>query len=51
VTAVYQTRIISGSPAPADGELSAVTRFSLAELRSFSLSGFARAVLQATGRI
>jgi hypothetical protein len=39
VTTVYQTRIISGSPAPADGELSAVTWFSPAELRSFSLSG------------
>jgi hypothetical protein len=38
VTAVYEARIIKGSPAPGDGELS-------------EIAWFARAVLHATGRL
>jgi ADP-ribose pyrophosphatase YjhB (NUDIX family) len=51
VTAVYEARIVSGSPAPADGELSEVAWFTPAELPGLHLSRFARALLEATGRI
>jgi ADP-ribose pyrophosphatase YjhB (NUDIX family) len=51
VTAVYEARIVSGSPAPADGELSQVAWFAAEELPSLALSGFARALLHAIGRL
>jgi ADP-ribose pyrophosphatase YjhB (NUDIX family) len=51
VTAVYEARIMSGSPAPGDGELSEVAWFAPQEVPGLRLSGFARALLQATGRI
>lgn len=41
VTAVYEARIISGSPAPGDGELSELAWFTPDELPVLSLSGFA----------
>jgi hypothetical protein len=49
VTAVYEARILSGSPAPADGELSELAWFAAAELPAVMLSGFARTLLNATG--
>lgn len=51
VTAVYQARIVAGSPAPADGELSELAWFSPEELDSLPLSRFTRALLCATGCI
>ena len=51
VTAVYEARIVCGSPAPGDGELSEVAWFAPQEVPGLRLSGFARALLQATGRI
>jgi 8-oxo-dGTP pyrophosphatase MutT (NUDIX family) len=48
VTAVYQARIISGSPA-ADGELSELAWFPPDELPTLPLSRFARALLHAIG--
>jgi 8-oxo-dGTP pyrophosphatase MutT (NUDIX family) len=51
VTAVYEARIISGSPAPSDGELSEIAWFTPDELPALSLSRFARALLFATGRL
>ena len=51
VTAVYEARIISGSPAPGDGELSEVAWFTRTELPGLQLSRFSRALLHATGRI
>jgi 8-oxo-dGTP pyrophosphatase MutT (NUDIX family) len=51
VTAVYEARISSGSPAPADGELEEVGWFSPGQLTSLPLSRFTRAVLRATGHI
>jgi ADP-ribose pyrophosphatase YjhB (NUDIX family) len=51
VTAVYEARIISGSPVPGDGELSEIAWFTAEELPGLRLSGFARALLHATGRI
>jgi ADP-ribose pyrophosphatase YjhB (NUDIX family) len=51
VTAVYEARIISGRPAPSDGELSEVAWFLPGELPRLRLSGFTRALLQATGRL
>jgi ADP-ribose pyrophosphatase YjhB (NUDIX family) len=51
VTAVYEARIIEGSPAPSDGELSEVAWFAPGELPGLRLSRFARALLQATGRL
>ena len=49
VAAVYEARIVSGSPAPADGELSEVAWFAAEELPSLAISGFARALLRAVG--
>jgi 8-oxo-dGTP pyrophosphatase MutT (NUDIX family) len=51
VTAVYEARIISGTPAPADGELSELAWFSPDELRSLPLSRFASALLTATSHL
>jgi ADP-ribose pyrophosphatase YjhB (NUDIX family) len=51
VTAVYEARIISGSPAPGDGELSELAWFTPEELPALPVSGFARALLHATGRL
>jgi ADP-ribose pyrophosphatase YjhB (NUDIX family) len=51
VTAVYEARITSGSPAPSDGELSEVAWFAPADLPSLRLSRFARALLQSTGHL
>jgi len=51
VTAVYEAKIISGYPAPGDGELSEIAWFAPAELPGLRLSGFARALLLATGRL
>lgn len=51
ITAVYEARIISGSPAPGDGELSEIAWFAPGELPAVPLSGFARALLHATARL
>ena len=51
VTAVYEARIINGSPAPGDGELSELAWFTPGELPGLQLSGFSRALLHATGRL
>jgi ADP-ribose pyrophosphatase YjhB (NUDIX family) len=51
VTAVYEAEIISGVPAPADGELSDVAWFSPSELCQLTLSRLSQALLQATGHI
>jgi ADP-ribose pyrophosphatase YjhB (NUDIX family) len=51
VTAVYEAEIVSGIPAIADGELSAVAWFSLAELTSLTLNRFSHALLTAIRRI
>ena len=51
VTAVYEARIIRGSPAPGDGELSELAWFTPGELPSLQLSRFSRALLHATGRL
>ncbi len=49
VTAVYEARIISGSPAPGDGELSEAAWFTPDEVAALPLSRFARALLHAIG--
>jgi len=51
VTAVYEARIIEGSPAPGDGELGELAWFTPGELPGLQLSGFSRALLHATGRL
>jgi 8-oxo-dGTP pyrophosphatase MutT (NUDIX family) len=51
VTVVYEATIVSGSPAPADGELSEVDWFAPGDLHGLQMSRFARALLEATGRI
>jgi ADP-ribose pyrophosphatase YjhB (NUDIX family) len=51
VTAVYEARIVAGSPAPGDGELSELGWFRPDELAVLPLNGFARALLRATGRL
>jgi ADP-ribose pyrophosphatase YjhB (NUDIX family) len=51
VTAVYEARVVSGSPAPGDGELSEVAWFTPDELRALPLTRFARALLHAIGRL
>jgi 8-oxo-dGTP pyrophosphatase MutT (NUDIX family) len=51
VTAVYEARIINGSPAPGDGELSELAWFAPGELPGLQLSPFSRALLHATGRL
>jgi ADP-ribose pyrophosphatase YjhB (NUDIX family) len=51
VTAVYEARIIKGSPAPGDGELSEIAWFAPEDLPGLPLSRFARALLHATRRL
>lgn len=51
VAAVYEGRIVEGSPAPSDGELSEVAWFDRADLPALRLSTFARALLHATGHL
>jgi 8-oxo-dGTP pyrophosphatase MutT (NUDIX family) len=51
VTAVYEARIIEGCPAPRDGELSELAWFAPGDLAGLRLSGFARALLRAIGRL
>jgi ADP-ribose pyrophosphatase YjhB (NUDIX family) len=51
VTAVYEARVVAGSPAPGDGELSELGWFTPDELPAVSLSGFARALLRSIGRL
>ena len=51
VTAVYEGRISAGTPAPGDGELSAVAWFAPEDLPDLALSRFARALLTATGHL
>jgi 8-oxo-dGTP pyrophosphatase MutT (NUDIX family) len=51
VAAVYEARIIEGSPTPSDGELSDIAWFTREELPGLSLSRFARALLHATGHL
>jgi ADP-ribose pyrophosphatase YjhB (NUDIX family) len=51
VTAVYEAKILSGSPAPGDGELSELAWFASEQLPTLQLSAFARALLHATGHL
>ncbi|HEX6469119.1 MAG TPA: NUDIX domain-containing protein [Streptosporangiaceae bacterium] len=51
VSAVYEARIISGSPTTGDGEISEFAWFAPGELPGLRLSRFARALLRATGRL
>ena len=51
VTAVYEARVIAGSPAPGDGELSELAWFTPGQLPDLQLSRFSRALLRATGRL
>jgi hypothetical protein len=51
VPAVYEATIASGTPASADGELGEVGWFAPADLHGLQMSRFARALLEATGRI
>jgi ADP-ribose pyrophosphatase YjhB (NUDIX family) len=51
VTAVYEARIITGSPAPGDGELSELAWFPPGQLPGLQLSRFSHALLHATGRL
>jgi 8-oxo-dGTP pyrophosphatase MutT (NUDIX family) len=51
VTAVYEARVLGGSPVVGDGELSELAWFKPGELPGLGLSRFARALLSATGRL
>lgn len=51
VTAVYEARIIEGSPASGDGELSEIAWFAPRDLTGLPLTRFARALLRATDRL
>jgi 8-oxo-dGTP pyrophosphatase MutT (NUDIX family) len=51
VTAVYEARVTMGSPVVRDGELSDLAWFGTRDLTGLKLSGFARALLSATGRL
>ena len=51
VTAVYEARVVGGSPVISDGELSELAWFGVGELPGLGLSRFARALLSATGRL
>ncbi|HEY2519052.1 MAG TPA: NUDIX domain-containing protein [Streptosporangiaceae bacterium] len=51
VTSVYDAKIVSGTPRPADGELSEVGWFSPAGLTGVPLSRLSRALLRAIGRV
>jgi ADP-ribose pyrophosphatase YjhB (NUDIX family) len=50
VTAVYEARVITGSAAPGDGELSELAWFTPGQLPGLQLSRFPRALLHAVGR-
>jgi 8-oxo-dGTP pyrophosphatase MutT (NUDIX family) len=49
VPAVYEASVVSGIPAPSDGELSDIAWFAPEALSALPLSRFARALLSATG--
>lgn len=51
VTAVYEARIITGSPAPGNGELSELAWFTRGQLPGLQLSWFSRALLHTAGRL
>jgi 8-oxo-dGTP pyrophosphatase MutT (NUDIX family) len=51
VTAVYEARVVEGSPVVSDGELSDLAWFGTGDLSGLGLSRFARALLSATGRL
>jgi 8-oxo-dGTP pyrophosphatase MutT (NUDIX family) len=51
VPAVYEAEIITGTPSPADGELSKVAWFTPEDLQTAKLSRFTRALLTATGHV
>jgi len=51
VTAVYEAAIVGGSPVVADGELSDVAWFGVAELKQLALNRLSRALLSAIGRL
>lgn len=51
VTAVYEARVVAGSPAVSDGELSEVAWFGTGDLPRLALSRFARALLSAIGHL
>ena len=51
VTSVYEAEIVTGVPRLADGELSDAGWFTAADLAAIPLSGLARALLRAVGRI
>jgi ADP-ribose pyrophosphatase YjhB (NUDIX family) len=49
VTAVYEARVVGGSLAASDGEISELAWFGTGELPGLGLNGYARALLSATG--
>ena len=49
VTAVYEARVVAGSPVVSDGELSDLAWFGTRDLPGVELSRFTRALLTATG--
>lgn len=49
VCILYEARIVSGDPAPADGELAKCAWFTPRELASMRLGAMARAMLRRTG--
>jgi 8-oxo-dGTP pyrophosphatase MutT (NUDIX family) len=51
VTAVYEARVLAGSPVADDGELSDLAWFEAGDLPALELSRFARALLSATGHL
>ena len=51
LTAGGEARIISGSPAPGDGELSELAWFTPGQLPGLPLGRFSRALLHAAGRL
>ena len=51
VAAVYEARIVDGSPAPGDGEISELAWFGPDELPAVPLTTFALSVLRASGRL
>jgi ADP-ribose pyrophosphatase YjhB (NUDIX family) len=51
VAAVYEARIVDGSPAPGDGEISELAWFAPDELPAVPLTTFALSVLRASGRL
>jgi 8-oxo-dGTP pyrophosphatase MutT (NUDIX family) len=51
VTAVYEVRVVEGSPVVSDGELSELAWFGPGDLSGLGLSRFARALLSAMGRL